>query len=92
MDLTAKYHLQTESFCCDPRRRSTFYHHHTKIQEGAWSHFKGLGESYFSPVLNFHILFSAKNAAHLPLEPQQIQRNDVTDKEAWAAEAKDQSR
>lgn len=43
------------------------------------------------PVLNFNILFPA-NAAHLPLnvkEPRQIQRNDVTDKEA---EAKDQSR
>lgn len=82
--LTAKYHLQRESFRYDPRRMSTFHQHHSKIQERAWSHFEGLGRVIL-PVLNFHILFPGK-APHLPCKrpkkSQQIQRNDVTDKEA----------
>ena len=58
MDLTAKYHLRRESFHPDPRRRSalpTFHQHHTKIQQRAWSHFKGLSE-LFCPPLNFNFL------------------------------------
>ncbi len=64
MDLTAKYHLQRESFRCDPRRMSTFHQHHSKIQERAWSHFEGLGRVILA-ALNFHILFLG-NAPHLP--------------------------
>lgn len=56
MDLSAKYHLQRESFCYDPRRRSTFQQHHTKIQPRAWSHFEGLEESYFAGVELSHFI------------------------------------
>lgn len=77
MDLGAKYRLQRESFCSDPHRRSTFHQQHRNPREG-------FSKCYFASVELSHLIsckWSALTFKNVK-KSQQIQRNDVTKKEA----------